>query len=120
MLVFVSVLGFTIDSMNLLSGVISVPKSAVAPLWLVGLWALFSCTINYSLAWLRNKTLLAVVLGSVAGPLSYYAGEKIGALMIRDISSLLFLAVIWAVVFPIMLLMARKVDRYSLNSEKHG
>ena len=51
-----------------------------APPWILGLWALFATTLNRSLAWLHGRYALAAVLGAIAGPLSYWAGARLGAL----------------------------------------
>ena len=54
------------------------PLAALAPYWLVVMWALFATTINVSMAWMKNRWLLAVVMGAVFGPMAF-AGEKLGA-----------------------------------------
>jgi len=52
----------------------------LAPVWILVLWAWFAATQQHSMTWLRTRPLLAVALGGVGGPLSYLAGERLGAL----------------------------------------
>lgn len=54
--------------------------SFISPLWIVFLWIAFALTINHSLAWLKKYPILAVLLGFIGAPLSYFAGVKLGAL----------------------------------------
>ena len=78
-----------------------------APLWLVAMWALFATTINLSMAWLKQRWLLASFMGSVFGPLAFIAGEKLGAVQFIDRpSALLALALGWASLMPLLLWLA--------------
>lgn len=54
--------------------------STFAPAWILTLWAWFAATQLHSMTWLQARPLAAVVLGVVGGPLSYLAGERMGAL----------------------------------------
>ncbi|MEX1214290.1 DUF2878 domain-containing protein [Saccharospirillum sp.] len=49
------------------------------PLWLVGLWLMFPLTLNHSLAWLKGRLSLQVILGVFGGGGSYVAGAQFGA-----------------------------------------
>jgi len=82
----------------------------IAPLWMIALWALFSTTLNVSMRWLRGKYVLAIVLGAVAGPLSYLAGSKMGALTLPLDYSLIIIGACWAVAMPVLLASAKKWD----------
>jgi hypothetical protein len=78
-----------------------------APIWLVAMWALFATTINVSMAWLKNRWLLASSMGAIFGPLAFIAGEKLGAVQFIDRSlALLALAVGWACLMPMLLWLA--------------
>lgn len=70
------------------------------PLWLVCLWLLFATTLNHSLRWLSQRWLLAAALGAIAGPLSYLAGERLGALSLNH-AMLPLLAFAWALGLPL-------------------
>jgi hypothetical protein len=55
------------------------PLSNLAPYWLLMIWALFATTINGSLAWMKGRLVLSMVMGAVFGPMAFVAGEKLGA-----------------------------------------
>jgi hypothetical protein len=75
-----------------------------APYWIVVMWGLFATTLNVSLAWLKQKMVLAALLGAVAGPLAYYAGLKLNALQFGDMTvALVALALGWALFTPLLM-----------------
>ena len=83
--------------------------SIFAPIWLVAMWALFATTINHSMAWLKNRYFLALLLGAVFGPLAFIAGENLGAVVFLDRTvALTLLAVGWAVLMPLLLWLAEQ------------
>jgi hypothetical protein len=64
-----------------------------------------------ALDWLKNRWLASVVLGAAAGPLSYWAGARLGALELIDpVPALLALAIGWALMTPLLLAIARRFD----------
>jgi hypothetical protein len=104
-------IGFIWESLLLTSGWLSYDlvgeSSLFAPIWLVAMWALFATTINLSMAWLKNRWLLASVMGALFGPLAFVAGEKLGAVQLIDRPlALLALALGWACLMPLMLWLA--------------
>jgi len=73
------------------------------------MWALFATTINHSMAWLKNRYFLALLLGAVFGPLAFIAGESLGAVVFLDRTmALTLLAAGWAVLMPLLLLLAQQ------------
>lgn len=81
------------------------------PLWMLALWVIFASTCNESLRWLQGRVLLAAALAAVAAPLSYLAGQRLGALsMPRPALALAAQAVGWAVILPLLLHLARRLD----------
>lgn len=68
------------------------------PAWLMLLWACFACTLEHSIKWSLNRWPVAVVLGAVAGPFSYWAGQRFGAVEFGQplMMTLAVLAIIWA------------------------
>ena len=82
-----------------------------APYWIVAMWMLFATTLNVSLRWLRNRTALAVVLGAIAGPLSFYGGAQLGGVVFLDQrAGLIALSVGWAVMMPTLIILAARLD----------
>lgn len=105
----VTLLGGSIETLAGLLGVYSYNGSSypnwIVPLWFLALWALFASTLHYSLSWLNHRYVLAALLGAVAGPLSYFGGEKIGAINIVDnmVLSLIWLILIWGMGMPFLM-----------------
>ena len=90
---------------------------ALAPAWILAMWALFGTTLNLSLRWLQGRTLLAVVFGAVGGPLAFWAGQRLGAVQIRGPwAGLLAQATGWGLILPLLLHLARRFDRRNLSS----
>jgi hypothetical protein len=88
----------------------------LAPLWIVALWMLFASTCNRSLRWLQPSVPLAVGLAVVAAPLSYLAGQRLGALQLpRPALGLAAQALGWAVILPALLQVARRLDVRSVD-----
>ena len=82
-----------------------------APHWILALWALFAITLNSSLRWLRSNVAMAVGLGAVAGPLSYWAGARLGAVtFVQPFAAIAALAAGWAVMTPALVAAARRCD----------
>ncbi len=81
------------------------------PFWLLVIWIGLAMTIHHSLAWLKNKLLLAALFGGLGGPAAYWAGTRMGAASFNWSlpASLLVLAIIWAFVFPTIMIFSRKV-----------
>ncbi|HEX2584014.1 MAG TPA: DUF2878 domain-containing protein [Steroidobacteraceae bacterium] len=107
-------IGIIIESILAMTHATQFDHSALAigsaPLWMIAMWALFSTTLNVSMRWLRGRYVLATVLGAVAGPLSYLAGSKMGALSLPLDYSLLIIGTCWAAAMPLLLLSAKKWD----------
>ncbi|EMR12585.1 hypothetical protein MPL1_09542 [Methylophaga lonarensis MPL] len=79
-----------------------------APVWILCLWVNFALVLNHSLGWMQTKLGMAAAFSAIGGPLSYFAGERFGALVWLDTPALLAgLAIAWALVVPGLLLLAR-------------
>lgn len=80
----------------------------VTTLWMITLWIVFATTLRYALAWMHTRLLLAALVGAIAGPAAYLAGERLGAIVIADSPlALLAIAVEWALALPALLIAAR-------------
>jgi Protein of unknown function (DUF2878) len=110
-LVVVGLIGSGIDSVVAGLGLYSFAGTVVpwlCPPWITALWMLFGSTLRVSLSWLAGHSALAAVLGAVAGPLSYYAGARLGALFFPPdpTMSLAVLALAWGLTLPALLKLA--------------
>ena len=115
LLVLAMVLGLVFDSLLVSSGWVRYPSgmfiTGVAPYWILAMWALFATTLNLSMGWLKSSLVLASVMGAVFGPLSYLAGARLGAIVLVDsFSSMIFLAIIWALVMPTLIFAANRFE----------
>ncbi len=92
--------------------------AGVAPLWIVMLWALFAITLNSSLGWLKGRLLVAAVFGAVGGPLAYWGGVRLGALVfVEPLFAVIALAVGWAVLTPMLVVLAQRLERHAAKVE---
>ena len=85
--------------------------NGLAPPWMLALWALFAITLNVSLAWLKGRWFVAALLGAVSGPLSYWAGARLGALSFAEPrAALIALSAGWAIMTPLLVAAAQRFN----------
>lgn len=81
------------------------------PAWIVFMWPLLGITLNVSLRWLRERPVVAALLGSVCGPLAFAGGVQLGAAKFVDMTAALASqALAWAALLPLLLVLARRFD----------
>jgi hypothetical protein len=110
--------GLAFDSLLLWTGWVSYPNGAwvagFAPYWIVALWVLFGTTLNRSMSWLHGRAWIAAAFGAIGGPLSYLAGQKLGAMtLLQPSAALIALAIGWAVAMPLLMKLARHLDGFA-------
>ncbi|WP_439861012.1 DUF2878 domain-containing protein [Pseudomonas sp. MBLB4136] len=97
--------GSALDSFLLNLGVFDFgePRTLI-PLWLALLWLLLATTLNHCLAWTAQPWWRGSLLGAVGGPLSYYAGAQLAGVTLPygTWPTLALLALIWALVMPVL------------------
>jgi hypothetical protein len=108
-------LGAVTDSLLLASGWLSYPVGSLAgsfaPFWIVAMWALFATTLNVTMRWLKGRLVLAALMGAIGGPLSYYGGQKLGAMIfIAPVQALTALAIAWAIAMPLLVWLSNRFD----------
>ncbi len=87
----------------------------LAPFWIITMWMLFATTLNRSMGWLRGRFALAALLGAIAGPGSYIAGQKLGGIEFVDPgAAIVALAIGWAVLMPLLMMLAERLDGFGL------
>lgn len=124
LILFSLLLGTVLETILVTRGLIvyegTLPFSKVPP-WILILWAAFGATLNGFMCWFQSRLLLASLLGAVCGPLSWYAGQKLGALVVPDpVSGYLSLALGWAVCMPLLSWRARSLAPTDLPDAKEG
>ncbi len=113
-------IGFVAEAVLLASGLTRFtahdPASFFPPSWILGLWAAFATLLNVSLSGLKTRLGLAAALGFIGAPLSYLAGEKLGAIALALPLPITLIAIgaVWALAMPLLLAFARRFDRIPL------
>lgn len=95
----VTSIGILVDSLLTYLQIFIFSHQYFIPFWLMVLWACFAATLLHSLHFLSPSKLLQAVMGLIFGPLSYIAGEKLGAVQFGYSQTVTFLvlAIIWTV-----------------------
>lgn len=112
LILLVVVLGILVDSVLIRTGFLLSPdKSLWPPLWLVCLWALFATTLNHSLRWFHTRTAIAVLVGGMAGALSYLAGTRLTDFSLKQpqLVTIAVMFVVWCGIFPLCLSLAKRI-----------
>jgi hypothetical protein len=114
LIIQVALLGILVDTLFIVTGVMTGEGVATfPPLWLMSLWLIFATTLNHCLRWFQNQMPLAVIVGAVAGPLSYLAGTRMTAVEFGEPAShsMVILGLGWAIIFPVCLHLAKRYDK---------
>lgn len=118
-------LGIVLDGTLLASGAARFPNgqwfTLLTPHWMMALWAEFAMSLNVSLRWLKHRAGLAAALGAVAGPMSFLAGMRMGAVQIMHPAvALAMLALGWAVLMPLLLALSKRYDGVTQPATAEG
>lgn len=113
-----AVIGTWFDSMLVALGWVGYPSgqwhTLLAPYWIISMWMLFATTLNLSLKWLRGRPWLAAAVGAIAGPLTYLAGTRLGAIeFVNQDAALAALGIGWAVMLPILVSLGTRFDGFA-------
>ena len=103
----IGVYGSLVDGLLLKTGVFEFSNQFhwFIPYWLVTLWMAFGMMLRVSLDYLNGRYWIAAALGAISGPLSYFAGQRLGAVSFPQslMVTVIVLAIIWAVTVPLWL-----------------
>ncbi len=74
------------------------------PAWMIALWVNFASTLKASLAWLQGRYVFATMAGAVAGPVSYWGGERLGAITLHPDPAVWIggVGLLWALATPLL------------------
>lgn len=119
LILLVTLIGLLWDSLLVWQGLLVFSAGMllpfIAPYWIILMWSMFATTLNVSLRWLRMRYAWAAIFGALGGPLAYYAGHKMGAVEFpSETSSLIALAVGWALIMPAILRLSQQHDGFAL------
>jgi hypothetical protein len=108
-------LGAIWDSALVYVGILEYPSGTLiegtAPHWIIAMWLLFATTLNVSLRFLKQRPLLAALLGVIGGPAAYYAGYQLGGVQVANFPlALSALALGWSVFMPLLMWLSERLD----------
>jgi hypothetical protein len=97
--VLAAAVGFLVDTLWIRTGILDYAGAALAPPWIVMLWAGVGLTINHSLSMFQARPWLGGLLAGATAPVSYLAGERFGAVSIADPWLLPVVSMVWMLLF---------------------
>lgn len=116
LVIFAMLLGLLSDGLLLILGVVQFPDRArlitPVPLWMIFMWANFALTIPISLQWMTKRYSLAALLGFVGGPVAYYTGMKLDAVLISGTTqvSLFLIGLEWGIAMPVLMYVHNQIS----------
>jgi preprotein translocase subunit Sec61beta len=118
-------LGLIAESLLVAAGLLrysaAYPTESLAPAWIVALWLAFSTTLETTHRLLGSHPFAkSACLGLCLGPLSYLAGERLGAVAVSQAQwpSYLAIAIIWGIAYPCLLALEGPLTEGHLGSHK--
>ena len=109
----VALLGLFVDGLLSLSGFFNFSNNVLIPAWLVVLWFGFASTLTRGLRFLRRYPLISVIAGGFGGSSSYLSGGYYFEAVEFGYSmgvNIIVLFIHWAILLPLLLLLAEKVS----------
>jgi hypothetical protein len=97
----ISILGYLFDTILVFFEIYNFQTSlyiGVLPIWMIVLWPSFAILFDEILMFLSKYKIIAVILSSALGPLTYFAGSPLGLININNL--FLFFALMiffWAI-----------------------
>jgi len=122
LVILTGLIGGIWDSLLVILGLIQYPSGTVlpwmAPVWIIALWMAFATTFNLCLRWLHGRPWLTAFFGMVGGPLAWWAGARIGGLvLVSPIPAMIVLGIGWALIMPCLMYLAKRFDGISSRYE---
>lgn len=121
LILITAAVGAVWDSLLVAAGWLVYPSGTLlagtAPYWIVALWISFATTFNVSLRWFKQRLMWASLFGALGGPLAFLAGERLGGVVFTDyVAGLGALALGWALLMPLVLLLANRWDGFQTET----
>jgi hypothetical protein len=107
--------GVLLDSTQLWMGVFEFPSGSFAdwliPPWIAVLWIQFATILPFCLRWSSGRYVLSAILGFVGGPLAFWGGERLGAVVFLEPrgAHFLVLAMAWGLAFPTLVFLSDRI-----------
>ena len=104
--------------MQMAAGIFTFPRGLIVvglpPPFMTVLWLLFATTFRYGMRWLSGRYLLSALFGLLGSPMSFLAGERLGAIEFPPPVLLHYAVVglVWAGAVPLLVWIS---DRLALH-----
>lgn len=97
----ISILGYLFDTILVFFDIYNFKTSlylGVLPIWMIVLWPSFAILFDEILIFLSKYKIIAVILSSILGPLTYFAGSPLGLININNLVVFFILMIVfWAI-----------------------
>ena len=97
----ISILGYVFDTILVFFEIYNFKTSlyiGVLPIWMIVLWPSFAILFDEILIFLSKYKIIAVILSSILGPLTYFAGSPLGLININNLLVFFILMILfWAI-----------------------
>lgn len=94
--------GLLLDNVWVSIGLLKFTGYTLAPFWIGFLWFGMGLTLNHSMRWFRDKRWLGPAIVGVFGPVTYFSGERLGAVEVEKSMLLGLIAVSWFLLFIVL------------------
>ena len=97
----ISILGYLFDTILVFFEIYNFKSSlniGVLPIWMIVLWPSFAILFDEILIFLSKYKIIAVILSSILGPLTYFAGSPLGLININNLFLFFILMILfWSI-----------------------
>ena len=104
---FISLIGYLFDTSLVFFEIYNFQTSlyvGVLPIWMIVMWPSFAILFDEILRFLSKFKIIAVILSSILGPLTYFAGSPLGLININNLFLFITLMVVfWAILMILYL-----------------
>ncbi|OVE76938.1 hypothetical protein BVX97_00365 [bacterium E08(2017)] len=91
--------------------------SPMTPVWMIGLWIVFSAFIRAGLDGFRGRYVMQFLMGFIFAPLAWFGGVRLGALEVDGMRGYVIVALVWGllclIIFRVSDLLQEKNEEIS-------
>ena len=99
--------GLLLDNIWVVMGLLSFTGYTLAPFWIGFLWFGVGLTLNHSMSWFRDRRVLGPIIVGLFGPITYFSGERLGAVEVERSLLLGLIALAWCALFVLLTHLSR-------------
>jgi predicted DCC family thiol-disulfide oxidoreductase YuxK len=95
--IFTLIFGSLFEMFLIAAGLISYGPEfpIISPPWILGLYPLFSQTLNHAFSFVNHYRWTGFLLGAIGGPLAYWGGESLGVVEVKSIHLFFIIGMLW-------------------------